>query len=173
MSKRLLFILTFLIVVFFQIPIVKELSLRGTNSLKNFFSSLIISWKKAYEEYIDQKETLQKLLKENEFLKDEIQQIAVKYATCKNLKYFKHLDIPNVTFTQVISYAKLPDFTQIYINYNKPFKTPRGLIYNNMAAGIVVKNYSNYSLALLNSNEKTSYTVYIGADKFRVFFTVK
>ena len=170
MSRRLLLILTIFIVVFFQIPIIKKYTLESANSLKNSFSSLLTSWKEIYEEYIDQKDTLQKLLIENKFLKNEIQKIAVKYATCKDLKYFKHLDIPNVVFTQVISYAKLPDFTQVYINYNKLFTTPRGLVYNNMAAGIVVKNYSNYSLALLNSNEKTSYTVYIGADKIPGIF---
>jgi rod shape-determining protein MreC len=170
MSRRLLLILTFLIVVFFQIPIVKKYTLESANSLKNSFSSLLTSWKETYEEYIDQKNTLQNLLKENKFLKDEIQKIAVKYATCRDLRYFKKLNVPNVVFTQVISYAKLPDFTEVYVNYDKSFDKPRGLVYNNMAAGIVVKNYSNYSLALLNSNEKTSYTVYIGKEKIPGIF---
>jgi len=170
MSRRLLLILTIVIALFFQIPVIKKYTLESANSLKNSFSSFLTSSKQLYEEYIDQKDTLQKLLVENKFLKDEIQKIAVKYATCKDLKYFKSLDVPNVVFTQVISYAKLPDFTQIYINYSKPFTTPRGLVYNNLAAGIAVKHYSNYSLALLNSNEKTSYTVYIGKDKIPGIF---
>ena len=110
------------------------------------------------------------MLEENKFLKDEIQKIAVKYATCKDLKYFKKVKFPNVVFTQVISYAALPDFTQVYINYDKPFTIPRGLVYNNLAAGIAIKHYSNYSLALLNSNEKTSYTVYIGKNKIPGIF---
>ncbi|ACM92748.1 putative periplasmic protein [Nautilia profundicola AmH] len=170
MSRRLLLILSIVIVLFFQIPVIKKYTLESANSLKNSFSSLLTTWKEIYEEYIDQKDTLQKLLIENRFLKDEIQKIAVKYATCKDLKYFKNLNIPNVVFTQVISYAKLPDFTEVYINYDKPFTTPRGLVYNNLAAGIAVKHYSNYSLALLNSNEKTSYTVYIGKDKIPGIF---
>ncbi|AZV45756.1 hypothetical protein C3L23_00215 [Nautilia sp. PV-1] len=170
MSKRLLLIITLLTVLFFQIPVVKKYTLESANSLKNSFSSFITSWKVIYEEYIDQKDTLQKVLEENKFLKDEIQKFAVRYATCKDLKYFRYINFPNLVFTQVISYAKLPDFTEVYINYDKPFKTPRGLVYNNMAAGIVVKNYSNYSLALLNSNEKTSYTVYIGKDKIPGIF---
>ena len=170
MSRRLLLILTVVIVLFFQIPVIKKYTLESANALKSSFSSLLTTWKEIYEEYIDQKDTLQKLLIENKFLKDEIQKIAVKYATCKDLKYFKSLDIPNVVFTQVISYAKLPDFTQVYVNYSKPFTTPRGLVYNNFAGGIVVKHYSNYSLALLNSNEKTSYTVYIGKDKIPGIF---
>ena len=32
-------------------------------------------------------------------------------------------------------------------------------------AGIVTKSYKNYSLALLNINPNTSYTVFIGKDK--------
>ena len=170
MSKRLLLILTLFIVGFFQIPAVKRYMLESANFLKASCSSFFSSSKKIYEEYIDQKDTLQKLLMENKFLKNEIQKIAVKYATCSDLKYFKSLETPNVKFTQVISYAKLPDFTEIYINYNKPFTVPRGLVYNNLAAGIVVKHYSNYSLALLNSNEKTSYTVYIGKNKIPGIF---
>jgi len=131
---------------------------------------MVASWKEIYEEYIDQKNTLQKLLQENKFLKDEIQKFAVRYATCRDLKYFHEIDFPNLVFTQVISYAKLPDFTEVYINYDKPFKTPRGLVYNNLSAGIVIKNYSNYSLALLNSNEKTSYTVFVGKNQIPGIF---
>ncbi|MEO1927755.1 MAG: rod shape-determining protein MreC [Nautiliaceae bacterium] len=144
--------------------------LEGVNFLKNSFSSALTSLKNSYYEYMEQTETIQKLLKENRFLKDEIQRFAVRYATCKDLEFFKKLSFPNLVFTQTISYAKLPDFTQIYISYDKPFKTPRGLVYNNLAAGIVVKNYSNYSLALLNSNDKTSYTVYIGKNQIPGIF---
>ena len=170
MSRRLLVLFALLIIGFFQIPVVKKYTLESANSLKNSFSSFVTSIKKTYNEYIDQKNTLQNLLEENKYLKNEIQKIAVKYATCKDLKYFKKIKIPNVVFTQVISYAALPDFTQIYINYDKPFTIPRGLVYNNLAAGIAIKNYSNYSLALLNSNEKTSYTVYIGKNKIPGIF---
>jgi len=170
MSRRLLVLFALLIIGIFQIPVVKKYTLESANSLKNSFSSFVTSVKETYNEYIEQKNTLQNLLEENKYLKNEIQKIAVKYATCKDLKYFKKIKIPNVVFTQVISYAALPDFTQIYINYDKPFIIPRGLVYNNLAAGIAIKNYSNYSLALLNSNEKTSYTVYIGKNKIPGIF---
>ncbi len=64
----------------------------------------------------------------------------------------------------------MPDFTQIYIDYNNSFSIPRGLVYNNLAAGIVIKNFKNYSLALLNSNNKTSYTVFIGKNEIPGIF---
>ena len=170
MSRRLLVYLALLIIGIFQIPVVKKYTLESANSLKSSFSFFVTSIKETYNEYIEQKNTLKNLLEENKFLKDEIQKIAVKYATCKDLKYFKKIKFPNVVFTQVISYAALPDFTQVYINYDKPFTIPRGLVYNNLAAGIAIKHYSNYSLALLNSNEKTSYTVYIGKNKIPGIF---
>jgi len=69
-------------------------------------------------------------------------------------------------FTQTISYANLPDMTSIYINYTEQnLSIPRGLMYNNLAAGIVVKNIKDFSLVYLNDNPKTSYTVFIGDKK--------
>jgi rod shape-determining protein MreC len=53
----------------------------------------------------------------------------------------------------------------IYIDYNKKITSPKGLIYNNQAAGIVIKNIKNFSLAYLNNNPNTSYTVFIGKNK--------
>jgi rod shape-determining protein MreC len=64
----------------------------------------------------------------------------------------------------------LPDFSKIYIDYDKKISTPKGLVYDNEAAGIVVKNFGKYSLALLNSNPKTSYTVLIGKKKIPGIF---
>jgi rod shape-determining protein MreC len=162
MNRKVLIFLVILFIGVFQIPFVKATLLEISNEIKNTFVSVKEKFVKNYEEFFEQKKLLDNLLKENQFLKDEIQKYAVRYAECKNLKYFKKIDFPNLTFVQTISYAKLPDFTEIYINYNKKFDHPLGLVYNNMAAGIVVKNYGSYSLALLNSNEKTTYAVYVG-----------
>ena len=170
MSKKLLIILSFIFILFFQISFVKERVLQFTNPLKKELSLFILNLKHNFDVYIDQKDTLEKLIKENQFLKDKIEEIAVKYAICKDLKYFDKLNFPNIVFTQVISYAALPDFSQIYIDYNNSFNIPRGLVYNNLAAGIVIKNFKNYSLALLNSNKKASYTVFIGKNEIPGIF---
>ena len=170
MSKRLLIVLSFIFILFFQISFIKDRVLQFTNSLKKDFSSFIVNLKHNFDVYIDQKDTLEKLIKENQFLKDKIEETAIKYAMCKDLKHFNNLNFPNIVFTQVISYAALPDFTQIYIDYNNSFNIPRGLVYNNLAAGIVIKNFKNYSLALLNSNKKTSYTVFIGKNEIPGIF---
>jgi len=170
MSRRLFIILSFIFILFFQIPFIKGKVVQFTNSLKKELSSFIANLKHSFDLYIDQKDTLEKLTKENQFLKDKIEEIAVKYAVCKDLKYFNKLNLPNIVFTQVISYASLPDFTQVYIDYNNSFNTPRGLVYNNLAAGIAIKNFKSYSLALLNSNKKTSYTIFIGKNEIPGIF---
>ena len=170
MSKKLLIILSLIFILFFQITFVKDKILQLTNSLRKELSFFIVNLRHNFDIYFDQKDTLKKLIKENQYLKGKIEEIAIKYAICKDLKYFKKLNFPNIVFTQVISYASLPDFTQLYIDYNNSFNIPRGLVYNNLAAGIVIKNFKNYSLALLNSNKKTSYTVFIGKNEIPGIF---
>ena len=101
---------------------------------------------------------IKKLKKENLLLKSEIAKFNSYFYNCKDLKKIKD---SNLTLVKTISYAALPDFSQIYIDYKSQPPFPKGLVYNNLAAGIVVKNIKNYSLALLNSNKKTSYTVFI------------
>jgi len=170
MSKKLLIILSLIFILFFQITFVKDKILQLTNSLRKELSFFIVNLRHNFDIYFDQKDTLKKLIKENQYLKGKIEEIAIKYAICKDLKYFKKLNFPNIVFTQVISYASLPDFTQLYIDYNNSFNIPRGLVYNNLAAGIVIKNFENSSLALLNSNKKTSYTVFIGENEIPGIF---
>jgi len=170
MTRRLLIILSFIFILFFQIPFIKDGFLQFTNFLKKELSSFITNLKYNFDIYFDQKDILEKLTKENQLLKDKIKKIEAKYTVCKDLKYFNKLNLPNMVFTQVISYAALPDFTKIYVDYNNSFDTPRGLVYNNLVAGILIKNFKNYSLALLNSNNKTSYTVFIGKNEIPGIF---
>ena len=75
MSKRLLIILSVIFILFFQIPFVKESILQFTNSLKKNVSSFILSLKYNFDVFIDQKNTLEKLIKENQFLKNKQRKI--------------------------------------------------------------------------------------------------
>ena len=52
MSKKLLLIFTFLIVLFFQIPFIKKSIIETTNSMKNSFASFLTKIKQNYKEYI-------------------------------------------------------------------------------------------------------------------------
>ncbi len=104
---------------------------------------------------------IKSLTKENLKLREKIAYLNSLLYNCKDLNKLKYIKDSNLILTKTISYAKLPDFSEIYIDYNPKGKLPQGLVYNNLAAGIVAKKVGDYSLAYLNSNKNTSYTVYI------------
>jgi rod shape-determining protein MreC len=162
MNKNSLIIIGAFLLALFQIPGVKENFLNLVNGVKENIVSLSNYISISYEKYILNTKKIDFLEMENKILKEKLQKIESRLNLCKDLNYFKKLNFPNLTFSQTISYAHLPDMSQIYIDYNKKILFPKGLVYNNLAAGIVIKNFGNYSLALLNSNPKTTYTVFIG-----------
>jgi len=170
MNRIYLLIFSFFVFIIFQIPFVKDNIISFANTVKKeFFLSLDTIYEKI--KYFKTKDEEIKALKtENRLLQDKLATYEYVNQICKDLKIFKKIDKPNLVFTQTISYAALPDFTKIYVDYNKPISTPRGLVYNNFAAGILVKNVGNYSLGLLNTNKNTSYTVIIGDKEVRGIF---
>ena len=66
--------------------------------------------------------------------------------------------------TVVISYVDFSDFSRVILDFTKNDDKIRGLVFDNMAAGIVLP-YKNKHIALLNNNEKCGYSVNIGAVK--------
>ncbi len=162
MNRIYLLFFSFLIIIIFQIPIVKKEVIEISNNIKTDIIDLKTYITSKMNYFSNQQKLIDKLKNENNKLKIKIAKLSTLIAPCKDLKEFKFVKDTNLVFVKAISYAAIPDFTQIYINYNKPITIPKGLVYNNFAAGIVVKNYGKYSLALLNSNEKVSYSVIIG-----------
>jgi len=157
MNRRylLLFLIGFAFLFFlFKTPIIEFFNFLKLNvqKIETDISNKISFFK-------NQSLTIEKLKSENLFLKNKIASLNALVYNCKDFQ--KLIKDSNLTLAKTISYAALPDFSQIYINYNAKGKLPKGLVYNNLAAGIVVKKVGNYSLALLNSNKKTSYSIYI------------
>jgi rod shape-determining protein MreC len=113
------------------------------------------------DKYFYQSSHIEKLSLENKKLRDYIASYEAYINKCKDLSNFNSLNIKNIKFTQTISYAKLPIISQIYINYESNNSKIKGLIYNNQTAGIVTQHHNNFSLALLNSDKETTYTVFI------------
>lgn len=66
--------------------------------------------------------------------------------------------------SNVLSYVNFDDYTKVWIDYEKKDEKILGLVSQNYAAGIV-KNFAGKSLALLNGNEKSNYSVFIGEKK--------
>jgi len=168
MNKKYLYLLiTFIVILFFYFKnnIISN-TLFILNETKLYLFNKIDNIEFSISTHFNQSEKIKQLTKENKEYRDyisKIQPILINYTKLKNFKYIKN---PKIIFTQTISYAKLPDITSIYIDYSeKNLSTPRGLIYNNIAAGIVIKSIKDFSLAYLNNNQNTSYTIFIGKNK--------
>jgi len=168
MNKKLVFILVLTVSFFFYFfknPIV-NLSLYVEKFILNITNSVQTS----IESHTNQAVKIKKLTLENQNLVNKINNLEAKLTNCKDLKYFKVINKSNLIFSYALSYVSPPDFSQIYINYNKKITKPKGLVYNNFVCGEAIKNIGNFSLALLNSNKDTRYTVYIGKNEIPGIF---
>ena len=170
MNKRYILLFALLLIAFFQIPVIKSGVVEFFNSVKKNFLSFKNKITTTIEALETNKESLIRLKKENQKLLFELNQLKSFLGKCDDLSYFKQLKMPNLRFSEVVSYVNIPDFTSVYITYNKKITHPLGLVYNNLAAGIAVRNVGDYAVALLNANSKTSYAVYIGKNEIPGIF---
>ena len=77
-------------------------------------------------------------------------------------KYFDSGRIGKVTLARTLSYAKFGDMRKVWLempDYNA--SRVYGLVYDDMAAGIVVAS-RDQPLALLNGDPKSTYAVFVG-----------
>ena len=160
-KKTFIGILLISVLIISQSDILKSPFLSFFNSVKLEVIEVYNSISLSIQKYFNQSENIEKLSLENRKLKDSIASYESYINSCKRLQYFDKLNIKNIKFTQTISYAKLPILSQIYIDYESNTSNIKGLVYNNQVAGIVVKSYKDFSLALLNNDKETTYTVFI------------
>ena len=160
MNKKYLFLFLFLFVLLFSIPIIKVKTIDFFNVLKIEIFSGFKNFHDTIFNIVNQSEKIKDLKIQNQKFQKKIAFYNSILGNCEDLKKFKFIKDSNLIFAKTISFAAIPDFSQIYIDYAGD-SYPRGLVYNNLAVGIVVKRVGNYSLAFLNSNKKVSYTVYI------------
>jgi len=70
---------------------------------------------------------------------------------------------PNVELVRTISYQKFGDLNRVWLEINDYNSSKiHGLVYNNLVAGIVISQ-NGRPLGLLNSDLKSSYAVFVGA----------
>jgi len=168
MNNKYFYILItiFLVIIFYLKTEITNNTLFLFNKTKNTIQHYILDIQNSISTHFNQAKQIQTLKKENQEYKNYLMNSNILIQKCQSLQNFKQLKTKQVTFTQTISYANLPDMTSIYIDYSdKNITTPKGLVFNNQTAGIVIKNIKNFSLAYLNNNTKTSYTVFIGKNK--------
>ncbi len=168
MNKKFFYTIIAIIIAisFYFKDSIKESILFSFNFIKEEVISSYDIIKFKLTAHFNQVKQIQILTKNNKIYRDYIESIYPLISNYKKLKEFKIINNPKIVFSQTISYANLPDMSSIYINYSdKNLSHPKGIIYNQEVAGIVTKSYKNYSLALLNTNPSTSYTVFIGKNK--------
>ena len=170
--RKLFFVLLFIIASLSYLFEVDELLVKKFtffNDLKISYINKFISISTTFEKHFNQASTIEKLVIEN----NELKEYKILYNTAqKQLDAIKEF-LVNVQFTQlkpkielvkVISYINFNDFTKVWLDKEIKDDSILGLITENYAAGIVV-NKDGRSVGLLNGNKDCSYAVFISENK--------
>jgi len=135
------------------------------NGVKNFYHESVESVDNSIDEHFSQQETIIKLQSENKKYKEN-NLLAQEFAIELNAMFKEHnsgLKIsPKVQLVKTLSYAKFGDINRVWLDM-KDYNTSKvyGLVSEGVSAGIVTFKHGQ-PMALLNSDYKCSYTVYIG-----------
>jgi rod shape-determining protein MreC len=135
------------------------------NSVKNYYHESVESIDSSIDEHFNQQATIQRLQAENKKYQ-ESSLLAHEFASELNEIFIEHgssLEIsPKVQLVKTLSYAKFGDINRVWLDM-KDYNTSKvyGLVANGVTAGIVTFKH-NQPMALLNSDFKCSYAVYVG-----------
>lgn len=137
------------------------------NNLKQFYVQQTISLSNFLDTYFSQASTIKELKAQN----NELKKFRILYTNSETAlsvlqnTIFEVSDSSiNLKLSNVLSYVNFDDYTKVWIDFEKKDEKILGLVSQNYAAGIV-KNFAGKSLALLNGNEKSNYSVFIGKNK--------
>lgn len=139
--------------------------LAGLNGVKDFYHESVQSVNDTIDEHFSQRDTIQELKAQNRKYQEN-NLLAQEFAVELNELFKEHnssLKIsPKVQLVKTLSYAKFGDMNRVWLDM-KDYNTSKvyGLVSRGNSAGIVTFKHGQ-PLALLNSDYKCSYTVYIG-----------
>ena len=140
------------------------------NPIKQSYQNFTQGMEDKSHSYIFQKESIEKLSKENRILRKRLLEQIHYIEQVKNiydvLPDLSRLPIPNISITETISYVKLNSFTQIILTKPKDLEENRlyGLMQGRVVAGIAsVRNKQLYGY--LTSDKKCRFSVFIGESK--------
>ncbi len=137
------------------------------NPIKQNYKNLTQGIEDKSQSYIFQKESIEKLSRENRILRKRlleqshyIQQVRNIYTVLPKLS---KLPIHNISITETISYVKLNSFSQIILTKPKNLLDDKlyGLIQGKVVAGIAELR-NNQLYGYLTSDDKCRFTVFIG-----------
>lgn len=144
--------------------------LGAINPIKQNYKNFTQNLEDKSHSYIFQKESIEKLSRENRILRKRlleqmhyIKQVKDVYDILPTLT---HLPLASVSIVETISYVKLNSFSQIILTKPKGLKEEKlyGIIQNRVAAG-VAKVKGDQLYGYLTSDSQCRFSVFIGDDK--------
>ena len=140
------------------------------NPIKQKYKNFTQNLEDKSQSYIFQKESIEKLRKENRILRQRlleqihyIEQVKDIYEVLPTLS---HVPVKNISITDTISYVKLNSFSQIILTKPKSLKEDKlyGLIQGSVVAG-TARVHNNQLYGYLTSDKKCRFSVFIGKTK--------
>ena len=149
-------------------PTLQSPFITALNSLKNSYFNTINSIETTIDAHFFQAQHI-KDLKQKLF---DFERLQLQMQECKNQLHALSREnnatfakSPKIELVHATSYQKFGDFNRLWMDINDYNRSKiYGLLYNNYVAGIVI-NEHNKPLALLNSDIKSTYAVYVGEEK--------
>ncbi|MBE0499374.1 MAG: rod shape-determining protein MreC [Campylobacterales bacterium] len=135
------------------------------NGAKSFYYETIDKTSSTIDEHFEQQTTIQELQEKNKKLENS-NLLMHEFAVELNQMFEQHQSSlaisPKVQLVKTLSYARLGDINRVWLDM-KDFNTSKiyGLVSKGYSAGIVTFKHGQ-PMALLNSDYKCSYAVYIG-----------
>jgi len=139
------------------------------NPIKQNYKNFTQEIEEKGHSYLFQKETIEKLSKENRILRQRlleqthyIKQVEKIYEVLPDLS---RLPVHNIALTSTISYVKLNSFSQIILTKPKDIKIKKlyGLVQKSVVAGIALLE-KNQLYGYLTSDKKCRFSVFVGEE---------
>jgi len=140
------------------------------NPIKQNYKNITQGLEDKSQSYIFQKESIEKLSRENRILRKRLLEQTHYIKQVKNiydvLPKLSKLPMHNISITETISYVKLNSFSQIILTKPKSLIENKlyGLIQGTVVAG-TAKVHNNQLYGYLTSDDKCRFSVFIGEDK--------
>jgi len=140
------------------------------NPIKQNYKNFTQNIENKSHSYIFQKESIEKLTKENRILRKRLLEQTHYIKQIKNiydvLPKLSRLPVHNISIAETISYVKLNSFSQIILTKPKALIEDKlyGLIQGTVVAG-TAKVHNNQLYGYLTSDEKCRFSVFVGKDK--------
>jgi len=140
------------------------------NPIKQNYKNITQNLEDKSHSYIFQKESIEKLSRENRILRKRLLEQTHYIKQVKNiydvLPKLSRLPVHNISITETISYVKLNSFSQIILTKPKGLTEEKlyGLIQGTVVAG-TAQVHNNQLYGYLTSDEKCRFSVFLGKEK--------